>query len=467
MLGGVAIAAGLERRLRLSAPSVRAVAVPESGAGRLTAVVAVGAHAAGEARAVALAALEAVNLVKLVTVVDDDVDPWDDAAVAHAVATRVHFDRDLHVLAGMRADRAEPLERDGTIAKLAIDATRVRRRSRRLDACRAAAVMLAAGSVTDYLVGARDRPARCRADRRGAGGRCLGHRPGRARARRRAGRQAGAAAAARGRGVDGARRGAPTPRRRRCGSPARLIPGRVPPVVDSDAGRARRRAAACAARLAQLAGRDARRARACRHPVAGPARRSAALHAATRGRRRGGRRVRRLRGLRPAAAGAVSRSRDGAAPRPRPCARAARRRAARQRRASCTATTHPRTSCSAATARGSLDAEVAHYGHPVFDLAFFLAFPLLTALEHPRARAGLQRARRRLRRGLRAPRGGAVPRHVLARGAHRRDAACAHRRPLAGDLPGARARPRRRAHSVERLLLEPTADLAAVVASCG
>jgi 3-polyprenyl-4-hydroxybenzoate decarboxylase len=40
------------------------------------------------------------------------------------VATRVVFDRDLHVLPGMRADRAEPLERTGTIAKLAIDATR-------------------------------------------------------------------------------------------------------------------------------------------------------------------------------------------------------------------------------------------------------------------------------------------------------------------------------------------------------
>jgi 4-hydroxy-3-polyprenylbenzoate decarboxylase len=36
----------------------------------------------------------------------------------------VHFDRDLHVFPGMRADRAEPLERGGTIAKLAIDATR-------------------------------------------------------------------------------------------------------------------------------------------------------------------------------------------------------------------------------------------------------------------------------------------------------------------------------------------------------
>jgi 4-hydroxy-3-polyprenylbenzoate decarboxylase len=124
LLGGVAIAAGLQRRLRGIAPSVHAVAVPESGAGRLAAVVALGPHAAGEAGAVARAALEAVNLVKLVTMVDADVDPWDDAAVAHAVATRVHFDRDLTVLPGMRADRAEPLERGGAIAKLVIDATR-------------------------------------------------------------------------------------------------------------------------------------------------------------------------------------------------------------------------------------------------------------------------------------------------------------------------------------------------------
>jgi 4-hydroxy-3-polyprenylbenzoate decarboxylase len=124
LLGGVAIAAGLERLLRRIVPSVQTVAVPESGAGRLAAVVALGPHADGEPRTVALAALEAVNLVKLVTVVDSDVDAWDEAAVAHAVATRVHFDRDLHVLPAMRADRAEPLERGGVIAKLAIDATR-------------------------------------------------------------------------------------------------------------------------------------------------------------------------------------------------------------------------------------------------------------------------------------------------------------------------------------------------------
>jgi len=124
LIGGVAIATGLERKLRAEVPAVHAVAVPESGAGRLAAVVALGQHGPDAPRAAALAALAAVNLVKLVTVVDADVNPWDADEVAHAVATRVQFDRDLHVLPGMRADRAEPLERGGTIAKLAIDATR-------------------------------------------------------------------------------------------------------------------------------------------------------------------------------------------------------------------------------------------------------------------------------------------------------------------------------------------------------
>ena len=51
-----------------------------------------------------------------------------------------------------------------------------------------------------------------------------------------------------------------------------------------------------------------------------------------------------------------------------------------------------------------LDAEVAHYGHPVFDLAFFLAFPLLTALQRPELAAFLQLLlTERFHDGLRAP----------------------------------------------------------------
>ena len=129
--------------------------MPESGAGRLAAVVALGPHEPGDARTAALAALEAVNLVKLVTVVDDDVDPWDDAAVAHAVATRVHLRPRSARAAGhaRRSRRAARARRE--IAKLAIDATRRRRRSRRLDARRAAAVTLepAPSSTTSSRAG--------------------------------------------------------------------------------------------------------------------------------------------------------------------------------------------------------------------------------------------------------------------------------------------------------------------------
>ncbi len=152
LIGGVAIAAGLERRLRGLVPSVRAVSVPESGAGRLSAVIALGPHEPVDALTAARAALAAVNLVKLVTVVDDDVDVWDDSAVAHAVATRVLFDRDLHVLAGhaRRPGGAARARRQHRQARHRRHAPRGR--SRRLVSGGAAAMKLAAGNVVAYLV---------------------------------------------------------------------------------------------------------------------------------------------------------------------------------------------------------------------------------------------------------------------------------------------------------------------------
>jgi 4-hydroxy-3-polyprenylbenzoate decarboxylase len=66
----------------------------------------------------------AVNLIKQVVVVDDDVDPWDDVVVEWAIATRAKPDRDFVIVPGVRADRSEPLEQDGMITKLGIDATR-------------------------------------------------------------------------------------------------------------------------------------------------------------------------------------------------------------------------------------------------------------------------------------------------------------------------------------------------------
>jgi 5-methylthioribose kinase len=114
----------------------------------------------------------------------------------------------------------------------------------------------------------------------------------------------------------------------------------------------------------------------------------------------------------------------------------------------------------------ALDAEVAHYGHPVFDLAFFLAFPLLTALEHP----ALARACSELVRGFAeayARRAAALSPPTSSLVAHTGAMLLAR---TDGRSPatflGARAAAKARALG-RRLLLEPTADLAAVVASCG
>jgi tRNA A-37 threonylcarbamoyl transferase component Bud32 len=113
-----------------------------------------------------------------------------------------------------------------------------------------------------------------------------------------------------------------------------------------------------------------------------------------------------------------------------------------------------------------LDMEVAHYGHPVFDLAFFLAFPLLTALQLP----GLAPACSELVRGFTD----AYLRHAAAV-APPADSLAAHTGAMLlartdGRSPatflGARALRRARALG-RRLLTDRTPDLAAVVASCG
>ena len=125
LLGAVAIAAGLEQR------AARATSRPSRACTSRTAAAAArrssspsGRTPRGDAAAAIAACFARVSLVKHVTVVDDDVDVADADAVAWAVATRLRPERDLTVLPDQRADRAEPLERDRTVAKTSLDATR-------------------------------------------------------------------------------------------------------------------------------------------------------------------------------------------------------------------------------------------------------------------------------------------------------------------------------------------------------
>jgi 4-hydroxy-3-polyprenylbenzoate decarboxylase len=120
LIGAVAIAAGLARQIG----TLHRVVLTQGGAGRLHAVVGLKDPRPGDARKAMFAVWGAVNLIKLVVVVDDDIDLENPLHVEWAIATRMKADRDLVVVPGVRADRAEPLELGGLVAKLGIDATR-------------------------------------------------------------------------------------------------------------------------------------------------------------------------------------------------------------------------------------------------------------------------------------------------------------------------------------------------------
>jgi UbiD family decarboxylase len=108
-------------------PNVKAVHVPLSGASSFTAFVSIRQTRPGEAKHVIPIALGVDHYLKLVVVVDDDVDVFDESDVLWAVATRMQADRDLVSIAGSLGAMLDPSADDrGITAKLGIDATRPR-----------------------------------------------------------------------------------------------------------------------------------------------------------------------------------------------------------------------------------------------------------------------------------------------------------------------------------------------------
>jgi len=122
------LAVGQEARmlkvLRGHYPSVRAVSYPQSGTCRLHCYISMKPSAEGQARNVALLALGEDLALKLVVVVDDDVDVYREPEVLWAVATRMQADRDLSVIPNAMGAILDPSTRDGVTAKVTVDATR-------------------------------------------------------------------------------------------------------------------------------------------------------------------------------------------------------------------------------------------------------------------------------------------------------------------------------------------------------
>jgi UbiD family decarboxylase len=106
-------------------PNVTGVHVPLSGTSSFTAYVSIKQGRPGEAKHVIPIVLGVDHYLKLVIVVDDDVDVFDESDVMWAVATRMQADRDLVTIAGSLGAMLDPSADDrGVTAKLGIDATR-------------------------------------------------------------------------------------------------------------------------------------------------------------------------------------------------------------------------------------------------------------------------------------------------------------------------------------------------------
>jgi 2,5-furandicarboxylate decarboxylase 1 len=105
-------------------PSVRGVSYPHSGTCRLHCYISMRPSAEGQARNAAMTAFGEDLALKLVVVVDDDVDVFDEEDVLWAVATRMQADRDVFIVPNMMGAILDPSTRAGTTAKMAIDATR-------------------------------------------------------------------------------------------------------------------------------------------------------------------------------------------------------------------------------------------------------------------------------------------------------------------------------------------------------
>ncbi len=112
-------------RIKGVVPGVQGVHLPISATGRYHCYISIDKRVDGESKQAALIALGECDFVKLVVVVDADVDPYDEEQVLWAIATRVQADRDVDVIRNCKGNTLDPSQEDDVMsAKMIIDATK-------------------------------------------------------------------------------------------------------------------------------------------------------------------------------------------------------------------------------------------------------------------------------------------------------------------------------------------------------
>lgn len=115
------------KALQKTLPNIKAVHAPLSACGLFHCYIAMEKIAEGQPMQAIMATLSVDHNVKLVVVVDEDVDVFDETQVLWAIATRVQADRDVHIIPqhqGMGCTLDPSTDELSRSAKMGIDATR-------------------------------------------------------------------------------------------------------------------------------------------------------------------------------------------------------------------------------------------------------------------------------------------------------------------------------------------------------
>jgi len=126
LLMGMPIEAKLNRDIRKEFSGTKKVVMSDGGCNWLHAVVQISKRKDSDAKKVIEKTFAAHRSLKMVTVVDDDIDPSDAVSVEYAMATRFQADKNLTIIKKIRGSSLDPSSDQKKLltAKLGIDATR-------------------------------------------------------------------------------------------------------------------------------------------------------------------------------------------------------------------------------------------------------------------------------------------------------------------------------------------------------
>ncbi|MEO9320981.1 MAG: UbiD family decarboxylase [Nitrososphaera sp.] len=125
LLMGMPVESKMYDQIKATVPNTKSVHLTDGGCNWLSAVVQIEKRLEGEPKNAILAAFSSHPSLKMVTIVDHDIDPTSAVAVEYAVATRCQADRDIVTVPGAKGSSLDPSSDQANLltTKIGIDAT--------------------------------------------------------------------------------------------------------------------------------------------------------------------------------------------------------------------------------------------------------------------------------------------------------------------------------------------------------